>query len=82
MSQRTVFLHGAEEFDDNLRAWSDQNLALSSLFGVVDALQRIVEDGCLDHDGGRGSESTSLSRKVRFSSQEAQRLEVSIVSDG
>ena len=41
---RTMFLHGAEELDNDLGAWSDQNLALSSFFSVVDALQRIVED--------------------------------------
>jgi hypothetical protein len=78
ISQRTMFLHSLEEFYNDLRAWTDQNLALSSLFGVVDALQRIVEDGSLDHDGGRVRGSTSLSRKVRFSSQAAQGLEVSI----
>jgi len=72
---RTMFLHGAEELDNDLGAWSDQNLALSSFFGVVDALQRIVEDRCFDHlDGKR---STSLDRKARFSGRRAQGLEVS-----
>ena len=73
---RTMFLHGAEELDNDLGAWSDQNLALSSLFGVVDVLQGIVEDGCFDHGGDR--ESTGLSRKWRFSSRKVGGLEVSI----
>lgn len=50
-SQHTVFLHGLKEFDNNLRAWSDQNLALSSFLGIIDTFQRIVEDRSLDHDG-------------------------------
>lgn len=78
MSQRTVLLHGLEKFNNDLGAWSDQNLTLSSLFGVVHALQRIVEDGSLDHDGSRGRGSTSLSLTMRFSSQEVQGLEVSM----
>jgi hypothetical protein len=73
-----VFLHGLKEFNNDFGAWPDQNLALSSLFGIVDTLQSIVEDGCLYHDGGRGRGSMSLSRKVRFSSREAEGLEVSI----
>jgi hypothetical protein len=68
-------LHGAEELDNNLGAWPDQNLALSSLFSVVDALQRIVENRCLDHIDGK--RSTSLGRKARFSGRRAQGLEVS-----
>jgi hypothetical protein len=50
---RTMFLHGAEELDNNFGARPYQNLAFSSLFGVVDALQRIVEDRCLDHVDGK-----------------------------
>ena len=72
---RTMSLHGAEELDNNLGAWPDQNLALSSLFSVVDALQRIVENRCLDHIDGK--RSTSLDRKARFSGRRAQGLEVS-----
>jgi hypothetical protein len=68
-------LHGAEELDNNLGAWPDQNLALSSFFSVVDALQRIVEDRCLDHIDGK--RSTSLDWKARFSGRQVQGLEVS-----
>ena len=41
-----------KEFDDDLGAWSDKDLALSGLFSVANALQRIVEDGGLDHACG------------------------------
>lgn len=40
----TVLLHNTEEFDDNLGGWSDHNLSLSGLLGVVDGIERIVED--------------------------------------
>lgn len=46
-----MLLHDTEELDNNLGAWSNKDLALSSFLGVVDALQGIVEDGGLDHDG-------------------------------
>lgn len=45
-------LHDLEELDDDLGAWADEDLALSSLLGVVDGIKRIVEDGSLDHVGG------------------------------
>jgi hypothetical protein len=41
---RTVLLHHAEELDDDLGAGPDEDLALSGLLGVVDAVERIVED--------------------------------------
>ena len=72
---RTMSLHGAEELDNNLGAWPDQNLTLSSFFSVVDALQRIVENRCLDHIDDK--RSTSLDQKARFSGRRAQGLEVS-----
>ena len=46
---RTVLLHDAQELDDDLGARSDQNLALSGLLGVVDAVERIVENTGSDH---------------------------------
>lgn len=48
----TVLLHDAQELDDDLRGRTDENLALASLLGVVDRVERIVEDGSLDHFGG------------------------------
>lgn len=60
-------LHDLQELDDNLGAWADQNLALAGLLGVVDGIERIVEDGGLDHFGGW----------LRFSNGEFVRYEVS-----
>ena len=45
-------LHDLEELDDDLGAGADQDLALAGLLGVVDGIERIVEDGSLDHFGG------------------------------
>lgn len=42
-------LHDAQELDDDLRAWSNEHLALAALLGVVDGIERIVEDTGLDH---------------------------------
>lgn len=39
-----MLLHDTEELDDNLGAWADENLTLSGLLGVVDGVERIVED--------------------------------------
>lgn len=48
----TVLLHDAEELDNDLGARSDQDLALTGLLGVVDGVERIVEDGSSDHFDG------------------------------
>lgn len=42
-------LHDAQELDDDLRARSNEHLALAALLGVVDGIERIVEDTGLDH---------------------------------
>ena len=34
-SDVTVFLHYLQELDDDFAGWSDQDLALASLFGIV-----------------------------------------------
>jgi hypothetical protein len=39
-----MLLHDTEELDNDLGAGSDQDLALSRLLGVVDGLERIVEN--------------------------------------
>jgi hypothetical protein len=49
-----VLLHDAQELDDDLGARSDKHLALTGLLGVVDGVERIVEDGGLDHFVGSG----------------------------
>ena len=51
--ERTVPLHDLQELNNHLAARADEHLALAALLGVVDGVERIVEDGCLDHvDGG------------------------------
>ena len=52
----TVLLHDTEELDDNLGVGSDQDLSLSGLLGVVDGIERIVENGSLHGDGLRFSD--------------------------
>jgi hypothetical protein len=47
-----VALHDGQELDDDFRAGPDQDLALARLLGVVDGIERIVEDGGLDHFDG------------------------------
>jgi hypothetical protein len=44
-------LHHSQELDDDLGAGSNEDLALAGLLGVVDGVERIVEDGGLDHVG-------------------------------
>ena len=48
-----MFLHDTEEFDDDLRAWSDENLTLARLLCIVDGIERIVEDARFNHCDGR-----------------------------
>jgi len=48
-----VLLHDAEELDDDLGARADHDLPLAGLLGVVDVLERIVEDRGANHLGWR-----------------------------
>lgn len=48
----TMLLHHSQELHNNLRARSDHDLTLASLLGVVDGFERIVQNGCFDHDSG------------------------------
>lgn len=48
--QRTMFLHDAQELDDDFGAGADENLAFPGFFGIVDGVERIVEHTGLDHD--------------------------------
>lgn len=54
---RTVLLHDLEELDNDLGGRSDQDLALASLLGVVDALESVIENGGSDHFGGGSKDS-------------------------
>lgn len=59
-----MLLHDRQEFDDDLGAGSDQDLTLAGLFGIVDALESVVEDGGSDHFGGiEGSRFSSRDNK-------------------
>lgn len=63
-SQRTVSLHDAQELNDDLRAGSDEHLALAALLGVIDGIERIVEDAGFDHlDYLRMRFSTRINRR-------------------
>lgn len=48
----TMLLHDREELDDHLGGRTDHHLALASLLGVVDGVERIVENGSPDHFDG------------------------------
>jgi len=68
-----MLLHHTEEFDNDFRARSDEDLALSSLLSVVDGLEGIVKDGSLDHFGGlrfsdrrAGNEVSAITYKLAF----------------
>ena len=50
--KRTVFLHNLQEFDNNLGARPDQDLALARLLGIVDGVEAVVENARFDHDCG------------------------------
>ncbi len=48
--------HDSKEFDNDLGARSDQNLALSALLSIVDALKAIIQNTNAHHcviSGGR-----------------------------
>ena len=60
--KRTVTLHDTEELDDDFRAWADQHLSLSSLLGVVDGVERIVENGSLCHLDVWGDSQRAIAR--------------------
>lgn len=53
LGSHTVSLHDAQELDNDLRAGSDQDLTLAGFLGVVDGIERIVQDACFDHDQAR-----------------------------
>lgn len=47
-------LHDLQELDNDLGRRADQDLPLAPLLGVVDAVERIVQDGGADHLVGCG----------------------------
>lgn len=72
-------LHNTQKLDNDLRAGSDEDLALAGLFGIVDGVERIVQDAGLDHCGGVRMERVVVGewiREMRFST--LARVEVSV----
>jgi hypothetical protein len=47
----TVLLDNLQELDDNLGGWSDDDLSLTGLLGVVDGVQSVSEDRGSGHIG-------------------------------
>ena len=47
-----MLLHDSKELDNDLGGRTDHDLALASLLGIVDGVERIVENGSLDHFDG------------------------------
>ena len=45
-----MLLHDGQEFDDDFRTGSDEDLTFPGFFCVVDGIERIIEDAGLDHD--------------------------------
>lgn len=81
----TVLLHDSQELDDDLGGRADKNLAFARLLGVVDGIERIVEDGGLDHFGGRRFSMAVGNRGIYYghmvSLQKPKRKRVPPVSD-
>jgi hypothetical protein len=72
-----VLLHDRQELDDNLGAGSDHDLALASLLGVVDGIERIVENGSANHFVGcirfsMAMKATEVSDEVYVSIQQPE----------
>lgn len=44
-----MLLHDGQELDDNLRDRADEDLALSALLGIANALKSIVQHANSDH---------------------------------
>ena len=70
-------LHHAQELDNDLGARPYQNLTLARFLGIVDGIERIVEDAGLDHFGrccGGGVLLVVLwrGRRTRFSTRDAR----------
>lgn len=47
-----MLLHDVQELDDDLGRGTDHDLTATHLLGVVDGVERIVEDGSADHFDG------------------------------
>ena len=61
-----MLLHDVEELDDDFGAWSDEDLPLAGLFGVVDRFEGIVEDTGSNHYAGTGLRFSSGRSGLRY----------------
>jgi hypothetical protein len=50
--EHTVSLHDAQELDNDLGRRPNEDLSLTSLLGIVDGVQAVVENRSLDHCDG------------------------------
>lgn len=55
-----MLLHNRQDLDDDLGGRSDQDLSLSSSFGVDDVVQAVVKDGDSDHFDGLSADRMSV----------------------
>ena len=46
-----MLLHTMQELDDHFRAGPNEHLTLARFFSIVDGIQRVIKDTCLDHGG-------------------------------
>ena len=47
-----MLLHAMEEFHNHFGARTNEHLPFASLFGVVDGVERIIQNAGFDHDEG------------------------------
>ena len=47
-----MLLHAMKKFHNHFGAWPNKHLPFASLFGVVDGVERIVQNAGFDHDPG------------------------------
>jgi len=59
----TELLHDTQVLDDDLGAWVDEHLTFSRFLCIVDGIERIIEDGSLNHFVGCEEILKSIIRK-------------------
>lgn len=73
----TMTLHDGQELNNHLGGGTDENLALTALLGVVDALKAIVEDRDADHGGKITTARTRVVRKAKHKGKKGKRTSMS-----
>lgn len=59
-----MLLHDTQKFDNDLRAGSNEDLALAGLLGVIDSVEGIVQNTGFDHCNGVRLYELCLGRMV------------------